>query len=88
MKKLVSVTEVEGEGLMALMGERVLLMCSNYFYTGKLMGVNDTFVQLEDPAIVYETGAWDNKKFTDEQHLHVKTFYVHTHMIEAFGAAK
>ena len=41
MKKLVNVTEVEGEGLTKLMGERVTLFCMNYIYTGKLVGVNE-----------------------------------------------
>ena len=30
MKKLVEVTEVQGEGLEKLMGERVTLFCANY----------------------------------------------------------
>ena len=54
MKKLVKVEEVQGEGLVGLMGERVLLMCAGYFYEGKLVGVNETFVKLEDAGIVYE----------------------------------
>lgn len=37
MKKLVE--EVSGEGLEKLLGERVLIMCANYFYTGKLVAV-------------------------------------------------
>lgn len=88
MKKLVSITEVEGAGLESLLGERILLLCANYFYTGKLVGVNETCIELEDPAIVYETGAWTNTKFQDEQRLHVKTFYVATGAIEAFGVSK
>jgi hypothetical protein len=88
MEKLVTTTEVEGAGLLALMGERVLLMCTNYFYTGKLTGVNTDFVELEDPAIVYETGQWSNKNYTDEQRLHAKVFYVRTPAIEAFGVSK
>lgn len=88
MKKLVSVTEVEGAGLESLMGERVLLLCANYFYTGKLVGVNETCVELEDAAIVYETGQWTQKTYTDEQKLHTKTFYVSTNAIEAFGISK
>jgi hypothetical protein len=88
MKKLVSVTEVEGEGFEALLGEKVLLLCSNYFYTGKLIGVNDKYVCLEEPAIVYETGAWSDKTYSSEQKLHTKVFYVHTAMIESFGVSK
>ena len=63
MKKLVSVTEVEGEGLIALLGERVTLFCLNYIYTGKLTGVNDSCVKLEDASVVYETGPLKNKEW-------------------------
>ena len=58
MKKIVSVTEVDGEGLTALLGENVILFCMNYFYAGKLVGVNDDCVLLEDGGIVYQTGAF------------------------------
>ena len=88
MKKLVNVTEVEGAGLESLLGEKVLLLCANYFYTGKLVGVNETCVELENPAIVYETGAWGNKAYQDEQKLHATNFYVSTAAIEAFGVSK
>ena len=88
MKKLVEVTEVEGEGLVALMGQNVLLMCANYFYTGKLVGVNADFVQLEKPSIVYETGKWGCNGYADSQQLHAKLWYVKTAAIESFGVSK
>ncbi len=87
MKKLVSVTEVEGEGLMGLMGERVTLFCLNYIYTGKLVGVNDSYVKLEDAHIVYETGAFNEAKWKDAQKL-PKDHYVMTAAIESFGVVK
>lgn len=85
MKKIVTVQEVEGEGLEALMGQKVTLFCLNYFYTGKLIGVNKTCVLLEDPAIVYETGDFSKKSYTNVQSLHVKELYVMIHGIESFG---
>lgn len=88
MKKLVSVQEVEGEGLTALLGEKVLLMCANYFYTGKLVGVNADCVLLEEPSIVYLTGTWSDKTYADTQKLHAKQWYVATQMIESFGLSK
>lgn len=39
MKKLIE--EVEGEGLLSLMDQRVTLFCCRYIYTDKLIGVND-----------------------------------------------
>lgn len=86
MKKIIETTDAAG--LESLLGEKVLLLCANYFYTGKLVGVNDSFVQLEDPAIVYQTGAWDSKTYDDMQSLHTNVWYVHTSMIESFGVSK
>ena len=85
MKKIV---EVDEKGLESLLGERVLLMCANYFYTGKLVGVNSTFVVLEEPAIVYETGDFNLKNFRDEQKLYADFWYVQTRSIESFGQGK
>lgn len=87
MKKLVKVEEVEGEGLVGLMGQRITLFCGIYIYTGKLVGVNDTFVKLEDPYIVYETGALDNTSWKDAQRL-PNDLYVMTHSVESFCVLK
>lgn len=86
MKKIMNVVEVEGSGLMSLLGEKVLLMCMNYFYCGTLTGVNDTCVELSDAKIVYETGKWNDKAWADAQPLPAKAFYVQTAAIEAFAA--
>lgn len=83
MKKIVQVTEVDGEGLEMLLGKKVLLLCLNYIYTGTLVGVNKTCVLLEDAAIVYETGAWNTKKFADAQPLPF-AHYVQLSAIESF----
>ena len=85
MKRLVE--QVEGEGLESFLGEKILIMCANYFYTGKLAGVNEDFVLLHDAAIVYETGAFTAEKYTDAQSLGAP-WYVRTSMIESYGAGK
>ena len=87
MKKLVNVQEVENEGLVALLGERVTLFCLNYIYTGKLTGVNEDCVLLENAAIVYETGAFSDKNWKDAQSL-PKQHYVMKRCIESFGVVK
>lgn len=84
MKKIVTVTEVDGEGFEALMGKRVLLFCLNYIYTGTLTGVNKTCVLLEDASIVYDTGAFDKTSFIDAQKL-PDALYVQTGAIESFS---
>lgn len=85
MRKIVE--EVSGEGLEKLLGERVTLFCMNYIYTGKLVGVNTIDVLLEDPAIVYETGAFTTKEWKDAQKL-PGPWYVKINMIESFGLLK
>lgn len=88
MKVLQEVIEVSGEGLDSLIGKRVTFFCANYFYTGKLIGVNTTCVKLENPAIVYETGSFTDKNYKDEQPLNVKEFYIQISAIESFGILK
>ena len=88
MKKLVNVTEVESEGLIKLMGERVTFFCLNYIYVGELIGVNDSCVLLKNPAIVYETGKFSERDYKDEQSLCVNEFYVAMNCIESFGILK
>lgn len=86
MKKIVNVI-VEGEGLQALLGERVTLFCMNYFYTGTLVGVNSDCVLLEGPSIVYETGGFESKTWKDAQRL-PNNLYVMKAAIESFGIVK
>lgn len=87
MKRLVNVVEVDNEGLVGLMGQRVTLFCLNYIYTGKLTGVNDNFIKLEDAAIVYETGAFSEKEWKDAQEL-PNAVYVMTRCVESFMVLK
>jgi len=88
MKMAVKVQEVEGEGLLALLNQRVLLFCLNYIYEGKLVGANDTCVKLEDPSVVYDTGAFATKGDIDARKLPVKEWYVQNSSIESFGPGK
>jgi len=87
MRKLVEVTEVQGEGFEALMGERITLFCLNYIYTGKLVGVNSSCILLENPSIVYETGDFQTKTWKDAQSL-PNNLYVQLSAVESFGVVK
>ena len=87
MKKIMTVTEVEGEGFVALLGKRITLFCMNYIYTGDLVGVNDTCVLLDNPAIVYETGEFTAKSWKDAQAL-PNSIYIQMAAVEAFGEVK
>lgn len=85
MKRFVE--EVEGEGLVSLMGQRVTLFGLNYIYTGKLIGVNDTFAKLTDAGIVYETGELTTKDWKDMQKL-PHDVYVMLRTVESFMILK
>ncbi len=84
MKKLVQAIEVNGEGLEALLGEKVTFFCLNYIYHGKLIGVNTNDLILEDAFVVYDTGAFDKTGFTDAQKL-AKEWRLRTSVIESYG---
>ena len=88
MKKLVNVQEVEGEGLVSLLGENVILFCMNYIYHGELIGVNDTCILLKDPSIIYETGKFLDNTYKDKQSLGVDEHYIQIGSIESFGKGK
>jgi hypothetical protein len=85
MKRLIE--EVENEGLVSLIGQRITLFCMNYIYTGKLVGVNDSCVKLDDPAIVYDTGPFSTKEWQDAQKL-PNSMYIMLNSIESFGVVK
>jgi hypothetical protein len=85
MKRLIE--DVEGEGLVSLMGQRITLFCVNYIYTGKLVGVNDSDVKLTDSAIVYETGPFTDTDWADAQQL-PNDVYVRTSAIESYCVLK
>ena len=90
MKKLIE--ETTESPLESLMGETVTLFCANYFYTGKLVGVNDIdvlypCVLLENPSIVYRTGSWTDKTSKNAQKL-PNDIYVMLSAVESFGVMK
>ena len=83
----VKVVEVENEGLVGLLGQTITCFCAVYIYTGKLVGVNDDCIKLENPRIVYETGDFGTKTWKDAQSL-PNELYIQKGMIEAFGIVK
>ena len=83
MKKVIQVQEVDGEGLEGMLGQRVFVMCTSYFYSGLLVGVNSTFIKLDDCHIVYETGSWSDSKWMDAQKIG-DAHYLMVAQIESF----
>ena len=90
MQKLankIEVIEVESEGFHALLEQRITVFCAVYIYTGKLVGVNSSFIKLEDASIVYETGSFNEKNWKDAQKL-PNDLYIQLGMVESFGVLK
>lgn len=87
MKKVVQVQEVANEGLVSLLGQTVTLFCTRYIYTGKLIGINDSCVLLEEVLIVYETGPLQEKKWSMAEKL-PNNWCVQLQSIESFGLLK
>lgn len=85
MKILVETKEVQAEGFLALLGKNVEVFCCIYIYAGKLVGVNDTCIKLQNPYIVYETGKFLDKQYKDAQHMGREFHYIATGFIESFG---
>ena len=85
MKKLIQV--YDSDGFESLLGERVTLFCSNYIYTGTLVGVDKACLLLEEAAIVYETGPLVDKDWKDAQPLPNK-WRVQIGAVESWGFLK
>ena len=87
LAKPVTVVEVENEGFAAFLGKKITLWCVDYIRTGRLVGINDKFIKLDEAAIVYETGELGAKAFKDAQETG-KEMYVMVQAITAFEAGK
>ena len=87
MKKIVTVQEVDGEGLEGLLGKRVTLYCARFIYSGDLAGVNDTCVLLENAEIVFDTGELNSKTWSVSESL-PNVWYVQRQAVESFGVLK
>ena len=70
MKRLVKpveVIEVENEGAISLLGQYVEIRCGNYHYAGKLVGVNDLCVELDEAHTIFNSGAYTPEKYDNVQ---------------------
>ena len=85
MKRIIE--DASDNGLVKLLGEKVTFFSLNYIYTGKLTGVNERYIELSEPSIVYETGDFAEKNWKDAQEL-PDTIYLMLSSVEAFGIVK
>lgn len=56
-------------GLKEFLNKRVTIFGAVYIYTGDLVQIDDSYAKLENAAIVYETGAFNEKNWLDAQAL-------------------
>jgi len=68
------VIDVPNEGYIKFLNKQVEIRCNVYIYTGILTGVNEKILELENPAIVYETGPHGDSKYKDVQGIPGPTF--------------
>ena len=72
----------------AYMGKHVCVYGMNYIYYGKLTGVNTTCIEVSEPRIVYETGAFTNATFKDAQKLPTEAILVQRNAVESIFVSK
>jgi len=79
------VSEDETQEFMDAIGSEVVIFGMIYIYSGKLVGVNETHIVLENAKIVYETGAFTSPNWKDAQALPTKDHKVRKSAIESWG---
>jgi hypothetical protein len=77
-----------GEKMEKLLNQIITVFCARYIYTGKLIKIEDEYITLERPSIVYETGNFDSEKWADAQLLPQPTWNIIRISIESFGILK
>lgn len=84
-----SLVEVPDAGLVSLLDKTITVYCSAYIYTGKLVGVNDTCLELSGARIVYDTGSFTTKDWTtSEKFPGDGQWFIQMSAIESFGILK
>jgi hypothetical protein len=85
VKMQVLVKNEENEGLVSLMGKNIEVQTGLFIYAGKLVGVNDICIKLDNAYTVFETGEFKNKKYKDAQARSNPVLYVMVVNIIAFN---
>lgn len=86
-KKAVKKKVVKKKGFKDFIGKRITVFCCRYIYTGILVSVDKKCLYFSDNGIVYETGAFDNTKWSDMQKL-PNDWHVQIDSIESWGILK
>lgn len=75
---------IKGEELNVQVGQKVVLFCECYIYSGTVKTIANGSVVLEDAGIVYETGPLEMKSFRDFQKFG-NDWSVRIDKIESYG---
>lgn len=70
---------------MDLNGKNVVIFCANYIYSGVLEKLSHDIVELSEPSIVYETGAFTESNWKDAQRLPMRLLRIERSAIESMG---
>ena len=84
MKKLAKIVEVEGDHLVAAMGQKVLIFGVRYNYSGVMTEVNDKFLKLTEAVIVFDTGDFAAKNWAAAETPKSSEIYVNIAAIESW----
>lgn len=79
---------VEVESLGDLIGKKFAFQCARYIYFGKVLKVNEVFLELGDAATVFDTGAYDSSSASDMQTLPKGKLFLMRQSIEAIYPTK
>lgn len=82
IEEMVTIPNAE---LLKLVGKRVFIFCTNYNYAGKLVAVSPDDIILEGAGIVFDSGSFDTKGFTDFQAFPCAEWRLRTSYIESYG---
>ena len=85
MKTLI---ETDKHPLDECLGKRVQVWCLNYTYTGNLKSYDERELVLTEPAIVYETGPFNEDGFSDEQETLDEWRVISRSAIESYALVK
>ena len=79
---------IEVEDFSDFEGKKLAFQCARYIYFGMVEKVNETFIELSDAKIVFDTGEFSNSEANDAQYLPKKKTYLMRQSIEAIFATK
>jgi len=60
---------VEVESMSDFVGQKLAFQCARYIYFGKVEKVNETFIELSDAQMVFDTGEFSSKTPSNAQDL-------------------